>query len=114
MNATDTGAIAWVEVVGRDGKRVRSFYSELFNWTTADIAPGANYGVMDAAKHGLGSGIGTSQDGGSGHMTFVVEVDDLEATLRNPPSGWTRRSKEALHGEQTASGSQGRVPRRVG
>jgi predicted enzyme related to lactoylglutathione lyase len=40
------------------------------------------YGVMDAAAHGIGGGIGTSPKGGAGHVTFFMEVDDLEATLR--------------------------------
>src|SRR5262249_45219667 len=75
--------VTWVEVVGKDGKRLRSFYSDLFGWQTADVAPGADYGVMDAAAHGVGGGFGTRPMGGPGHVTFFIEVDDLEATLRH-------------------------------
>ena len=49
---------------------------------TADVAPGSHYGVMDASPHGIGGGIGPSQKG-AGHVTFFVEVDDLEATLQD-------------------------------
>ena len=73
--------VAWFEVLGKDGKRLRSFYSELFGWRTADVAPGADYGVTDAAEHGIGGGIG-SHNGDPGHVTFFVEVDDLDETLR--------------------------------
>jgi predicted enzyme related to lactoylglutathione lyase len=75
--------VAWVEVVGKDGKRLRSFYSELFGWSTADVAPGADYGVMDAAGHGVGGGIGSRPNGGAGQVTFFIEVDDVDAALHD-------------------------------
>jgi predicted enzyme related to lactoylglutathione lyase len=52
--------VAWVEVAGADGARLRSFYEALFGWKTADVAPGAPYGVMDAAPHGIGGAVGAS------------------------------------------------------
>ena len=30
----------------------------------------------------MGAGIGAAQDGGAGHVTFYVHVDDAAATLR--------------------------------
>jgi uncharacterized protein len=74
--------VAWVEVVGKDGERLRSFFSDLFGWETAEVAPGSHHSVMDASPHGIGGGIGPSQKG-PGHVTFFVEVDDLEATLQD-------------------------------
>ena len=74
--------VAWVEVVGKDGERLRSFFSDLFGWQTAEVAPGSHYGVMDASPHGIGGGIGPAQKG-PGHVTFFVEVDDLESTLQD-------------------------------
>jgi predicted enzyme related to lactoylglutathione lyase len=74
--------VAWFEVVGKDGERLRSFFSYLFRWETAEVAPGLHYGVMDASPHGIGGGIGPSQKG-PGHVTFFVEVDDLEATIQD-------------------------------
>jgi predicted enzyme related to lactoylglutathione lyase len=37
---------------------------------------------MDASPYGIGGGIGRSQEG-PGRVTIFVEVDDLEATLRD-------------------------------
>jgi predicted enzyme related to lactoylglutathione lyase len=74
--------VAWFELVGRDGERLQSFYSRLFGWETAEVAPGTHYGVMDAVPPGIGGGIGPSQKG-PGHVTIFVEVDDLDATLRS-------------------------------
>jgi len=82
---TGSGAgrpVAWMEVVGKDGERLNCFFSDLFGWETAEVAPGSHYGVMDASPHGIGGGIGKSQQG-PGHVTFFVEVEDLEATLRD-------------------------------
>jgi len=84
--------VAWVEVVGKDGERLRSFFCDLFGWETAEVAPGSHYGVMDASPHGIGGGIGPSQKG-PGHVTFFVEVEDLEATLQDV---------ERLGGKRTA------------
>ena len=38
------------------------------------------YGLVEGSGRGIGGGVGASPDG-SGHVTFYVEVDDLDATL---------------------------------
>ena len=76
---TGSGAgrpVAWMEVVGKDGERLNCFFSDLFGWETAEVAPASHYGVMDASPHGIGGGIGPSQQG-PGHVTFFVEVENL-------------------------------------
>jgi predicted enzyme related to lactoylglutathione lyase len=73
--------VAWFEVVGRDGARLRTFYSSLFDWQIDDSDPDMDYGLVAAGKQGIGGGIGRSQDGGAGHVTFYVEVDDPAAYL---------------------------------
>jgi uncharacterized protein len=72
-------AVLWFEVVGKDGKALRSFYKRLFGWHIQESAPesGFDYGMVGAGD----GGIGTSPDGGAGFATFYVEVDDLAATL---------------------------------
>lgn len=40
-----------------------------------------DYGVVAPAEHGIGGGIGRSQHGGTGMVTFYVEVDDVAASL---------------------------------
>jgi uncharacterized protein len=67
------------EVTGKDGGKLRQFYSELFGWTVKADNP-MNYGVVDASDSGLGGGIGEAEDG-DGHVTFYVGVDDPQAAL---------------------------------
>jgi len=73
--------VGWFEVVGKDGPRLRGFYGDLFGWQIQDSGDGMDYGLVAAAEKGIGGGIGTSQDGGPGQVTFYVEVDDLAAYL---------------------------------
>ncbi len=78
----DARPVAWFEIAGKDGTRLRSFYAHLFGWKAFDVAPGADFGVTDRPTEGIGGGIGAIPDVGQGHVTFFVEVLDLEGTLR--------------------------------
>jgi predicted enzyme related to lactoylglutathione lyase len=73
--------VGWFEVVGKDGAKLRSFYGGLFDWQIAGTDGGMDYGVVAAAEKGIAGGIGASSDGGTGHVTFYVEVDDPAAYL---------------------------------
>jgi len=75
-------AVAWFKITGQDGTRLRSFYGKLFGWKTNDVAPGADYGVTDSPERGVGGGIGAAPTRTPGLVTFFVQVDDLEASLR--------------------------------
>ena len=68
--------VAWFEVTGKDGEALQRFYGDLFGWQVQDAGDGSGYGVVPAADKGIGGGIGASQDGGPGQVTFYVEVDD--------------------------------------
>jgi uncharacterized protein len=74
-------AVAWFEVTGKDGPKLQSFYSRLFDWQVQDAGDGSGYGLVGAGPKGIGGGIGTAQDGGPGAVTFYVEVDDPVAYL---------------------------------
>jgi uncharacterized protein len=75
------------EVVGKDGEKLRSYYSELFGWEFGDTVGPTNYAVTpregntNADGAGVGGGIGTGPEGYDGHVTFYVEVPDVEAAL---------------------------------
>jgi uncharacterized protein len=69
------------EVTGRDGPALQGFYSRLFGWTVTDAGGGSGYGLVEAGEKGIAGGIGASQDGGPGQVTFYVEVDDPPAYL---------------------------------
>ena len=75
------------EIVGKDGEKLRSYYSELFGWEFGDTVGPTNYAVTpregntNADGAGVGGGIGTGPEGYDGHVTFYVEVPDVEAAL---------------------------------
>jgi uncharacterized protein len=73
--------VGWFEVTGKDGPALQRFYSALFGWTVNDAGDGSGYGLVEAGEKGIAGGIGTSQDGGPGSVTFYVEVDDPQAYL---------------------------------
>jgi predicted enzyme related to lactoylglutathione lyase len=84
------------EVIGRDGPALQSFFSGLFGWEIKTDNP-MNYGVItregntNAAGAGIGGGIAAGPDGYAGHVTFYVEVPDVEAALAKAESlGGTR------------------------
>ena len=78
--------VAWFEIVGQDGAALRNFYGSLFGWEISESDPDSDYGLVGAAEQGIAGGIGRSQDGGDGHVTFYVEVDD--------PAGYLAKVEE--------------------
>jgi predicted enzyme related to lactoylglutathione lyase len=78
------------EVIGKDGKKLQSYYAELFGWKI-DVANPMNYGLVAAEGSGIPGGIGGGPEGYEGHVTFYVEVPDVEAALAKAESlGGTR------------------------
>ena len=71
-----------VEVLGKDGPALQRFYGDVFGWTLNTDNPGGD-GMFDGGGEGVGGGIGASNDGGPGHVTFYVHADDAAATLRH-------------------------------
>jgi predicted enzyme related to lactoylglutathione lyase len=70
------------EVVGKNGQKLRDFYSKTFNWQIIADNP-MDYGMVSAEGEGsIGGGIGATPDGSSGHATFYIEVDDVKAVLK--------------------------------
>lgn len=84
-NATETATprpVVWFEVVGKDGPALQRFYGKLFDWQISDSGEGTGYGLVAPADKGIGGSIGTSPDGGAGHVTFYIEVDDVGRYLK--------------------------------
>jgi len=84
------------EVIGRDGPKLQSYYAELFGWEIDADNP-MKYGIVarepnvSAEGVGIGGGVGTGPEGYDGHVTFYVEVPDVEAALGQAESlGGTR------------------------
>jgi len=79
------------EVIGKDGEKLQSYYSELFGWKIDADNP-MKYGMVQREGNvspegvGIGGGVGGGPEGYSGHVTFYVEVPDVEAALAKAES----------------------------
>jgi predicted enzyme related to lactoylglutathione lyase len=72
--------IVHAEVVGDDAEALQSFYRNAFDWQM--LPSGPDYAMAHpGVEGGIDGGVGASPEGGQGHVTFYVEVGDLEATL---------------------------------
>jgi predicted enzyme related to lactoylglutathione lyase len=84
------------EIIGKDGAKLRSYYSELFGWDIDSNNP-MSYGIVQREGNlnpdgiGIGGGVGGGPEGYEGHVTIYVEVPDVEAALAKAESlGGTR------------------------
>jgi predicted enzyme related to lactoylglutathione lyase len=79
------------EVIGKDGDKLKSYYSELFGWEFDSDNP-MNYGVVQREGNtrpdgaGIGGGVSGGPEGYDGHVTFYIEVPDVEAALAKAES----------------------------
>jgi predicted enzyme related to lactoylglutathione lyase len=79
------------EIVGKDAEGLHRFYGDLFGWEIESGNP-LNYGLVaregntNAQGIGIGGGIGAGPEGYAGHVTFYVEVPDVEAALAKAES----------------------------
>jgi uncharacterized protein len=79
------------EVIGKDGQKLQSYYSELFGWQI-DANNEMNYGLVtrdgntNSEGVGIGGGVGQGPPGYDGHVTFYVEVPDVEEALSKAES----------------------------
>jgi uncharacterized protein len=76
------------EIMGADASALQRFYGALFGWTfNNDSGAPQSYGLVDRAANltgdgvGIGGGVGQLPPGLPGHLTFDVEVLDVEAAL---------------------------------
>jgi predicted enzyme related to lactoylglutathione lyase len=73
------------EILGEDGAKLQSFYSDLFGWEI-DANNEMNYGMVAREGNttsdgiGIGGGVAAAPQG-PGHVTVYVAVDDVEAAL---------------------------------
>ena len=79
------------EIIGKDPRKLHDYYSELFGWEINADNPMA-YGLVpregnvNADGVGIGGGVGGGPEGYDGHVTFYVEVPDVEAALAQAES----------------------------
>ncbi len=79
------------EIVGKDAETLQRYYSDLFGWAI-DASNPMSYGIVaregntNAEGVGIGGGIAAGPEGYGGHVTFYVEVPDVEAALAKAES----------------------------
>jgi predicted enzyme related to lactoylglutathione lyase len=79
------------EIIGKDAEKLMGYYSELFGWEFNADNP-MNYGTVDREANtnadgiGIGGGVGAGPEGYDGHVTFYIEVPDVEASLAKAES----------------------------
>jgi uncharacterized protein len=84
------------EITGQDAPKLHSYYSELFGWEIDANNP-MNYGIVQREGNlnpdgvGIGGGIAQGPQGYPGHVTFYVEVPNVEESMAKAESlGGTR------------------------
>lgn len=82
------------QIMGKDAKQTQSYYADLFGWEIEPL-PYENptdYGIVqrdgntNADGIGIAGGIGGTPEGYPAHVTFFVEVPDVEAALAKAES----------------------------
>jgi uncharacterized protein len=79
------------EIVGKDAEALKRYYSELFGWEIDSNNP-MKYGTIQREDNlnpdgaGIGGGISGGPEGYDGHVTFYVQVPDVEASLAQAES----------------------------
>lgn len=79
------------EIMGRDGQKLQSYYSELFGWKIDTNNP-MNYGMVTREENlsadgiGIGGGVAGMPEGRPGYVTVYVQVPDVEASLAKAES----------------------------
>jgi predicted enzyme related to lactoylglutathione lyase len=79
------------EVIGKDGKALQAYYSQLFGWEI-DADNEMGYGSVPRENNlnpdgvGIGGGVAGGPEGYGGHVTFYVEVPSVEEALAKAES----------------------------
>jgi predicted enzyme related to lactoylglutathione lyase len=89
------------EVMGKDAEKLQSYYAELFGWRVDADNP-MRYGMVQGEDAGIGGGIGGGMPNYEGHVTFYVQVPDVEAALQKAESLGGKRTM----GPASPEGSQ--------
>ena len=101
-------AVVHFEVIGKDAKLLTEFYEGMFGWKIDTDNP-VGYGLVPREGNlnsdgiGIGGGIAGAMPGNdsyAGHVTFYVEVPDVEAALQEAE----RRGGTRIHGPDQVPG----------
>lgn len=72
--------IVFFEILGKDKAVLDEFYTGVFGWQFSPGAKPDTYSMISPGT-GINGGIGKSMDGGPGHVTFYVEVENVAESI---------------------------------
>jgi len=73
--------VVWFEVMGKDGKKLQRFFTDLFGWKI-DASNPMNYGMVEASKgRGIPGGVGQLGDKPWPGVAFYVSTTDIKGSL---------------------------------
>ena len=73
--------VVWFEVMGKDGKKLREFYTDLFGWKI-DASNPMSYGMVEASEgRGIPGGVGQVSAKPWPGVSFYVSTTDIDASL---------------------------------
>jgi len=78
------GTISWFEVRGRNADKLRSFYSDLFEWRFQLDGSPSDYGVVTPDQSQVPGGVGVAapdEMNGDGWSTFYVDVPSVSRSV---------------------------------
>ncbi|MBI5283570.1 MAG: VOC family protein [Chloroflexi bacterium] len=75
--------VSWFEIHGKDGRKSRAFYTELFGWEI-DASNPMNYGMVNGAEGGIGGGIAESPV--APMVTIYIAVPNVDEALKKAVS----------------------------
>jgi predicted enzyme related to lactoylglutathione lyase len=77
--------ICHVEIPGTDFEKMRKFYGDIFGWET-QLIPEMDYATFKTPD-GIGGGFSKQLKTSDSGVLFYIEVEDIEATLKNIEGG---------------------------
>ena len=74
--------VVWFEVMGKDGAKLRKFYTDLFGWKI-DASNPMNYGMVEASNgRGIPGGVGELGDKPWPGLAFYVSTTNINDSLK--------------------------------
>lgn len=77
--------VVFFEILGNDATALPKFYGDAFGWEVESVMPTYSM-ARPGEERGIEGGVGAAPEGQPGHVTFYIEVDDLDSALEKVKS----------------------------
>jgi predicted enzyme related to lactoylglutathione lyase len=86
--------VTWFQISGADGKKLESFYKNIFSWKGGPD-PSRTMMMVKPDKGGIPGGVGKSMSG-QASVTVYIDCDDIEGCLDNIEDAGGSRAMEPM------------------